>query len=160
MTVAEVESLLKSDFKPVDRKYPWANDDLVPGVVLADAMERFQKGDDWFWCAPRLFYEDHLQMAVGSACFKGSPVDGEVEIGYGVSADHEKRGIATAGVAALVRQAFSRDQITKIKAETASDNIASQRVLQKNGFIDHGTRVDPEDGLLVVWFRERTPAES
>ncbi len=34
---------------------------------------------------------------------------------------------------------------------TAVDNVASQCVLDRNGFERVGTRVDPHDGELLVW---------
>ena len=36
-------------------------------------------------------------------------------------------------------------------AETSVENRASQRVLERNGFVRCGERVDPEDGVLVAW---------
>jgi RimJ/RimL family protein N-acetyltransferase len=38
-------------------------------------------------------------------------------------------------------------------AETALTNPASARVLEKNGFVVTGTRIDPEDGALRCWRR-------
>ncbi len=36
-------------------------------------------------------------------------------------------------------------------AETRTDNIASQRVLECNGFTRTGERLDEEDGVLLCW---------
>ena len=38
-----------------------------------------------------------------------------------------------------------------VNAETSIDNIASQRVLERNGFARVGERVDEEDGPLYCW---------
>jgi RimJ/RimL family protein N-acetyltransferase len=77
--------------------------------------------------------------------------DGAVEIGYGIAAARRGRGLATRAVAAMLDLAAEDPRIRALTAETAADNIASQRVLEKNGFIRVGTRVDPEDGALILW---------
>ncbi|HLZ65100.1 MAG TPA: GNAT family protein [Aliidongia sp.] len=79
--------------------------------------------------------------------------EGDAEIGYGIVASRRGRGLATAAVAALVDRAARDAAIARLTAETAVDNIASQRVLEKNGFVRAGTRTDPEDGPLLLWWR-------
>ena len=56
------------------------------------------------------------------------------EIDYMVLPDYWNRGYATEGVAALCRWALAQPGVTGIEAETAPDNAASQRVLEKLGF--------------------------
>jgi RimJ/RimL family protein N-acetyltransferase len=41
--------------------------------------------------------------------------------------------------------------VALVSAETRVDNIASQRVLERNGFVQIGERVDAEDGPLICW---------
>jgi RimJ/RimL family protein N-acetyltransferase len=127
--------------------------DLIPIVVSAGALDRQERGEDWFWCAPRVFCHIGLGRMVGSACFKGSPCCGEVEIGYGVADEFTGRGFATVGVALMLEEAFCADQIGAVTAETAVENIASQRVLEKNGFKQTGSRIDAEEGCLKQWRR-------
>lgn len=127
--------------------------DLIPGVVSAGALDRQKRGEEWFWCAPRVFCHIGSGRMVGSACFKGSPCNGEVEIGYGVADEFAGRGFATAGVALMLQEAFCTGQIDAVTAETAIENIASQRVLEKNGFKQTGSRTDAEDGRLKLWKR-------
>lgn len=38
-----------------------------------------------------------------------------------------------------------------LSAETGVGNIASQRVLERNGFIRTGERIDAEEGPLICW---------
>ena len=72
------------------------------------------------------------------------------EIGYGTAPACMGRGVATAAVAAMLDVA--RDQgLFGLTAETSVSNPASQRVLEKNGFVRRGGRVDAEDGPLVCW---------
>ena len=79
---------------------------------------------------------------IGDACFKGFPESGAPEVGYGLDADYRNRGYATEGVAALCRWALAQPGVTGIEAETAPDNAASQRVLEKLGFQPTGATGD------------------
>jgi len=82
----------------------------------------------------------------------GLKADGgeEVEIGYGVAASREGRGHASGAVTALLPILEAR-AVRLVNAETSIDNIASQRVLERNGFARVGERVDEEDGPLYCW---------
>jgi len=68
---------------------------------------------------------------LGDLSFKGPAVDGAVEIGYGILTQYRGRGYATEAVGATVKWALSQPGVTRIQAETAPDNKASQRVLEK-----------------------------
>lgn len=74
-----------------------------------------------------------------------------IRIGYGVAPDCCGRGIATRAVGELLVWARADPQVACVTAETNQDNIASQRVLERNGFARIGTRFDDEDGDLIVW---------
>lgn len=87
--------------------------------------------------------------AVGLASFKGVPRDGVVEIGFGVAASRRRCGHASAAVALLVDEARRRGLC--LTAETAPANRASARVLERNGFLRCGARVDPDEGALLSW---------
>ena len=58
--------------------------------------------------------------------FKGLNTAGSVEIGYGISEDYCGKGYATEAVNAVVDWAMGQQGITRIDAETDSDNTASQ----------------------------------
>lgn len=81
------------------------------------------------------------------------PHEGELHIGYGVAPSREGRGIASRAVAALVEWARTDARITRLTADTSVDNLGSQRVLDRNGFVRVGEREDPEDGRLLCWER-------
>jgi ribosomal-protein-alanine N-acetyltransferase len=55
-------------------------------------------------------------------------------LGYWVSHDVTGRGVATAAVAAAVRLAFDELRLHRLQADTLVHNLASQKVLQHNGF--------------------------
>ena len=70
---------------------------------------------------------------------KGLNDDGSVEIGYGISAKYQGCGYATEAVDAMVSWALRQSEVRRVDAETEPDNKASQRVLEKCGFIPAGT---------------------
>jgi len=155
LTPTEVQDILSGIPMRECRGYPCAAGDLVPVVVARCAMDGYHAGQDWFWCAPRLFCHKSQRLIVGSGCFKGAPVEGTVEIGYGVALSCESRGFASACVARMVEEACAQGGVDAVTAEASVHNPASQRVLEKNQFYRTGERNDPEDGLLSQWRRDR-----
>lgn len=84
---------------------------------------------------------------VGDVCFVGEPAaDGEVEIGYGTYDDYRGKGYMTEAVACMIEWAKRQDNVKSIFAQTAKNNPASWRILEKNNFV----KVD-EDGDLLSW---------
>ena len=55
-------------------------------------------------------------------------------VGYWVAQDRTRRGLATAALAAVAGVAFDELGLHRLEAGTLVDNIASQRVLEKNAF--------------------------
>ncbi|MBU1305810.1 MAG: GNAT family N-acetyltransferase, partial [Alphaproteobacteria bacterium] len=93
-------------------------------------------------------------MVVGLCSYKGPPdLNGVVEIGYGVAPSCRQRGYATRAVAHLLTVAARDSSIRSMVAETTTENLASQRVLERNGFVRGSKRIDPEDGEVVLWRR-------
>jgi RimJ/RimL family protein N-acetyltransferase len=89
---------------------------------------------------------------VGLCSYKQAPAaDGSVEIGYGVAASRRKRGHATRAVAAVLDFARADPAVKTITAATAIANVASQRALERNGFVQSGASHDPDDGEMILW---------
>jgi RimJ/RimL family protein N-acetyltransferase len=96
---------------------------------------------------------------IGQCGFKGPPgADGMVEIAYGVAPDHQGKGYATEAAAALTTYAFSDGSVRVVRAHTAPEPNASTRVLTKCGFHHVGEVIDPEDGLVWRWERQKEAA--
>lgn len=96
---------------------------------------------------------------IGSCGFKGPPDEhGMVEIAYGIGPDHQNRGFATEAAASLVDFAFACSDVRVVRAHTLEAGNASARVLAKCGFSQAGQVVDPEDGLVWRWERQRSEA--
>ncbi len=103
---------------------------------MLENCRRYPNESLWYTSWKLCRKEDNT--VIGYAGFKGLDKKIGTEIGYGVETEFEGRGYAAEGVEALCTWAFSTDQITYIEAETDPDNIASQKVLQKNGFTATG----------------------
>jgi RimJ/RimL family protein N-acetyltransferase len=59
---------------------------------------------------------------------------GVCDLGYLIAEKHQNQGIATRAVALILEKAFAEGKLRKVKATTGVSNVASYRVLQKNGF--------------------------
>ncbi len=86
---------------------------------------------------------------IGELSFKGMGLNGVVEIGYGISTEYQGKGYAAEAVSAIVHWAVQQPGITSVEAETAFENVASQRVLEKCGFIATGNIGG--EGPRFVW---------
>jgi RimJ/RimL family protein N-acetyltransferase len=62
-----------------------------------------------------------------------------MEIGYALIPSERNKGYGTEAVQIMVDYLFLSKDINRIQAETDVKNIASQRVLEKNGFQREGT---------------------
>lgn len=85
---------------------------------------------------------------IGDLCFKGLSEYGSAEIGYGIADAYQGCGYATEAVSALVAWALTQPGVNCITAEAEQSNYASQRVLEKTGFVPTGET--GEEGPLFV----------
>ena len=93
---------------------------------------------------------------VGRCGFKTPPGDdGGAEIAYGLAPEHQGKGYATEVAAALTAYAFDTGAVRVVFAHTLPDGTASKRVLTKCGFQFVGEVMDPEDGLVWRWEKQR-----
>ena len=75
---------------------------------------------------------------VGDLSFKGLNADGMAELGYGLREGRCGKGYMTEAVIALCAWALEQKSVTRLEAETDPDNLASQRVLARAGFVPTG----------------------
>ncbi len=85
--------------------------------------------------------------------------DGTAKLGYRIAQHVAGRGVATATVQELCRLAAARHGLRTLKAATARENAASQKVLAKAGFIPVGP-ADPADlgGKPGTWYQRELAA--
>jgi len=79
--------------------------------------------------------------------------NGTAELGYRVARHASGRGVATAGVRELCRLAAAQHGRRTVRAATARENVASQKVLTTAGFIPVGP-AGPADlgGKHGIWY--------
>ncbi|WP_327187160.1 GNAT family N-acetyltransferase [Streptomyces sp. NBC_01334] len=86
--------------------------------------------------------------------------DGTAELGYRVAQHVAGRGVATATVLELCRLAAARHGLSTLRAATSHENVASQKVLTKAGFVPVGP-ADPADvgGEPGTWYQRDLTAQ-
>jgi RimJ/RimL family protein N-acetyltransferase len=113
--------------------------------IFSTAMEGDPQNTDWvayYWLSTTEIPGKHV--LVGSGGFMDRPdKDGAVEIGYGTLDEFQNRGYATEAVKSLVTWANEQAELITIFAEADVENLASQRVLQKAGFVEAGAGSEP-----------------
>jgi RimJ/RimL family protein N-acetyltransferase len=101
--------------------------------------------------APAAWVIVHDAEIVGLCSLVAPPDAGTIHIGYGIAASRRRHGHASAGVQAVAEWARHDLRVSRVAAETALDNLPSQRVLEQSGFTRTGIRIDHEDGALICW---------
>jgi [ribosomal protein S5]-alanine N-acetyltransferase len=82
-------------------------------------------------------------VMVADLCFKGEPnANGEIEIGYGTYPAFEGKGFMTEAVGEVIKWAFAQPHVQSVTAQTDPTNIASQKILEKNNFVQYGKTVE------------------
>jgi len=99
--------------------------------AIQDALEQYEEGRN----LPYVIADDSLGV-VGRITLNGI-VRGpflSCSVGYWVSQSAGGRGVATAALRDIIGVAFGELGLHRIQGETLPDNVASQRVLERNGF--------------------------
>jgi RimJ/RimL family protein N-acetyltransferase len=117
-----------------------------------DAVAAEPEGVRW---GTRLFVLGEPRTLVGWGGFKGPPRDGVVELGYAVAPAFEGRGLASAAVREMLREAWASGAVTAVIAHTLAERNASVRVLEKNGFSHDGEAADDDVGSVWRFRHER-----
>ncbi len=147
LTVRDVEAILGP--RPADA--PWAAGYPTEGDVEVAGWTRDEANPfpstDSPWAARRVIDTDS-GLVIGGVGFHRAPDEsGSVEIGYGIASSFRGRGAATQAVAAIVEVAAELGA-RRVVAGTDAPNIASQRVLERNGFVR-----TPDEGDELRWAR-------
>jgi ribosomal-protein-alanine N-acetyltransferase len=137
---AELSRLLAVDV-PID--WPVATE-LIPFVLRR--LDTCPQSTEWL---PWAIIDLQSVSLAGDAGFKGAlDKQGCCEIGYSIIPSFRHRGYATEAVAGIVGWARLVSTIRSVRAETSKNNLPSQRVLEKNGFVFTGEYPHPEVGFI------------
>lgn len=112
-------------------------DDILTAAYREMLQGCLDHPDQWDWYAI-WFIERKNGAHVGELSFKGLRADGSVEIGYGISEENQGNGCASEAVEAAAAWALRQPGVCRVEAETEPENKASQRVLEKSGFVPSG----------------------
>jgi len=97
------------------------------------------------------YYVQENEELVGSAAFKGRPINNTIEISYGTMENHRQKGVGTRICKQLVELSLATDPSVRITARTLPEKNYSTRILEKNNFVLLGFVTDPEDGEVWEW---------
>lgn len=102
-----------------------------------------------------MFKPDGPPMALGVLRHLEYQPGNDLEVGYLIARDHWGQGLATEMTQALTQFGFERFGVNLVRAVVDPENLASQRVLVKSGFVLEGKRViyDSEN-LEFVRYKE------
>jgi [ribosomal protein S5]-alanine N-acetyltransferase len=84
----------------------------------------------------RVIVEMATNTVVGSINLKGPPdIDGDVEIGWGISEACRRRGYATEAASGVIEWALAQPGVKSLSATIAEDNVVSQKLAAKLGLM-------------------------
>lgn len=128
LTENEMEAVISRE---TDKEMKQAYSEMLAGCIA--------KPEQRIWYAIwNMQLNDGSDIIIGDYAFKGLDENGMVEIGYGIKEPYESKGYMTEAVTAAVKWARMQPGVKTVEAETDPDNKASQRVLEKAGFIPNG----------------------
>ena len=145
----EIECLVASDSERAS---------LLTGVSFSAPDPSL--GIDWSWhlralkadCNQiawrvRVIVERSSNTVIGSINLKGPPINGDVEIGWGLNMDARGKGYATEASAAVIHWVAKHSGVTSISATVPHDNYPSQRVAIRLGL----SRTEETRRDLPLW---------
>jgi ribosomal-protein-serine acetyltransferase len=159
--MADLEASSEAVFESLEHLRPW-----MPWAVdfSRAGQAEFLAGSERDWTLGAAFnYAMLVDGAIaGSIGLMARIGPGALEIGYWVHVAYTRRGLATAGSAALIEQAFALPDIERVEIVHDELNFPSGGVPRKLGFREIGRRpLDHQPlggtGIGVVW--ELTRAE-
>jgi RimJ/RimL family protein N-acetyltransferase len=136
LTRGRAAAIVAGDLSSLEAGEGWPHEDTLDGLRMAANPDTEP---------PWLVLLDGV--VVGDCGTVGPPVDGGVEIGYGLAEPYRGRGLGTEVVGRLAELLLARPDVRRLTAEVLLDNVPSHRVLEKNGFVVEHT--DGEHALYV-----------
>lgn len=134
-----------------DQAYGGDGHEIVQHLSLA----RLVLGVPERWALRHFIVDVEKNSIIGTMGFRNGPAFGKLEVGYSVAPSYQGKGVATWALNELIKQSLVSDPKIPFFARTLQENIASQRVLLKAGFVYKGL-VMSELGIDLCLF-ELTP---
>ena len=132
-------ALFNSDMNAFEKKYAvkYAGEELdylLTGFLKKLELELAADPEHFLFFTEFLIVLKENDRIIGSIDYKYVPREGLTEVGYGLNPNYEGHGYMTEALGAFLD--FGKDLgIEIVRADTRPDNIKSQRVLKKCGFV-------------------------
>ncbi len=150
LTLERAEALLEGADAFTQRFGRAVADGYLPfPEALPATVQALRAGMDPAWFS-YLVIDRVTDTVVGLGGFTGPPVEGRVEIGYGIAPAHRGRGHATEAARRWIDIAAASG-VTSVRAHTLAAENASTAVLRRLGFRHTANLTDPDDGDLWRW---------
>lgn len=130
---------------------------MPPAEVAVRALAELARGTPELWCVPYLILSTSRATVLGACRFKTAPVDGAVEISYGLARSERGKGVATIAIGQFLQLAASTGLVREVIAHILPTNEASSRLVSRLGFTMDHSFID-DDGEAVVHWSWRAPA--
>lgn len=123
---ALARAVLAGDLSSLERADGWPHGDTLDAIRMVTAPG-----------SRALVWLVRLDGSVIGECgtVGGLGDEGEVEIGYGLAAEHRGRGYGNELVAALSRWLIAQPDVQYVVARSLAGNVASRRALENAGFV-------------------------
>lgn len=138
----DAKLLKKSIDESVEHLLPWMPWAKYEPESLQTKLERLRKyrgqfdlGIDYIF---GIFNKDE-NLLIGSTGLHTRLSEDAREIGYWINAKHLKQGFATETVKALIKVGFEIEELDRIEIRCDPNNILSQGIPKKLGFLHEGT---------------------
>jgi [ribosomal protein S5]-alanine N-acetyltransferase len=110
-----------------------------------------QYPDNFFWFTNWEIILSSQNISIGGIGFAGYPDDGKTTIGYIIDQKYQNQGFAKEAVNCIIDWAFMDPALKAILADTPKDNLPSQKVLSRNGFLITGESSLQQPKALEVY---------
>jgi [ribosomal protein S5]-alanine N-acetyltransferase len=135
LITADVEEILSLRGNPETMKYiprPLAKtkEDALEHIAMIDAKIENNEGINW-----AITLKDDSKVIGIIGHYRIKPEHYRAEIGYMLLPEFNGRGIITEAIKEVVKYGFNTMKLHSIEAIIDPENLASEKVLQKNGFV-------------------------
>lgn len=144
LTAGQLRKFLRNDFS-LEEELGLKIGDQILSPELKSAIEKTilpavgESGKDPLFSTLWIAISKHEQNIVGGLAFKGEPnAKGEIELGYGIYEAHQQKGFMSEMLASIISWVKTRQSVVAITAQSFKKNVASSKVLVKNGFEING----------------------
>ncbi|MDD2471088.1 MAG: GNAT family protein [Methanocorpusculum sp.] len=121
--------------------------DLHTDEAMRGLYAECERHEGSVWYTYWLIISKEYNTSIGGLCFMSEPMEGVVELGYGIDAAFQNHGYMTEALGTVITWAFTEGALC-ITAQTEKDNPASHAVLRKSGF---SVSREDEDSLWWVY---------